>query len=45
MRGAHGEGWKDALEMVYRRIASLPGGGHAEALPRIEVGTDTYSSK
>jgi len=45
MRGADGKGWKDVLEMIYRRIASFLGGGHTEALPRIEVGTDPYSSK
>ena len=45
MRRADGKGWEDALEMIYRRIASFLGGGHTEALPRIEVGTGTYSSK
>lgn len=30
------------LEMFSRRIASFPGGGHREALPRIEVRTDTF---
>ena len=42
MRWADGE---ITLEMIYRSIAYFLSGGHTEALPRIEIGTDAYSSK